>query len=582
MIIRRHLLRNLSIRSRLLFLYILGPVAVFVVLSLLSYLTISSIYTNRIETSIIDDLRASVKSIDDSIDNLIWVSQQLASDSSSQDLGQLYDYSLDSYYTSSLVARIKEEISILSFSSPKISTINYISLTDSGTIFSSNALSKKFDIRDLKQLVKRNKFTFFGPHRSNSKFNSHEVISVIRPLEGSNTENIAVYVEVDLELDKSGNADGPDNNNGAAFVLYGEDGSLLYNQLSDGTLSGIGPESLGTDNSGTYGEYIWHRTKSNYGYTLMNFIPKAVYNREINNWFSRVLLIFLAFLFISAVTIFLVQRAIFSPLRRFNREIKAIQRGELSKACEKAGIPEFDVLLGELSTMKQNVAELIETRERNEKLNSRREIEKLLYQINPHFLMNTLNTLHWISVKNNQKDIDNVVVALNKLLYYNLKRDNTTTTVKDEIEACKQYAALQQTRYDFRFDIHVDRPTEILDIKIPRFILQPLVENSIHHGLREYGRIEVDFELQDDLKITVKDDGCGIPEKAFQAIAGSIASNNGSEMGIGLNYVNRMIESFYEGKARLVVSSTVNVGTQVTLTIPVKRDGEVSDKGIDR
>lgn len=424
-IIKRHFVKNLSIKSRLLFLYIFGPVTVFIGISLLSYLTISSIYTNRIEANIMSNLNASISLIDDSIDNLTWVSQQMASDSASKDLDQFYDRSFDRYYLSSLVGRIKEEINILSFSNPKIATINYINMADSSTIFSNNALSKKFKVKNLNQLVNRNKFTFFGPHKSNSKFNDCDVISAIRPLEGSNTENIAAYVEVAFDLSTFMQADDLSDNR-SGFILYSEDGRILYNQFDKGILSDDELRNLGNDNSGTYGTYIWNRQKSNFGYTLMSFIPKNVYNKEINHWFSLILLIFCGFLFFGAFSILLVQRAVFSPLRRFNKEIKSIQRGELTQVCDRIGIPEFDVVLDELSTMKKNVVELIETKEQNEKLNSQREIEKLLYQINPHFLMNTLNTVHWIALKNNQRDIDSVVVALNKLLYYNLKRDNKT------------------------------------------------------------------------------------------------------------------------------------------------------------
>ena len=115
----------------------------------------------------------------------------------------------------------------------------------------------------------------------------------------------------------------------------------------------------------------------------------------------------------------------------------------------------------------------------------RLEIEKLLYQINPHFLMNTLNTIHWMAVMNGQQDIDKAVQALNRLLFYNLDKDGYHTDIERELSAMGEYMLLQKVRlYDFTYTIRREPETAEFCYPIPKFILQPVIENSIVHGYR--------------------------------------------------------------------------------------------------
>lgn len=565
---------NLSMKIRLMILYIVGPIILFVGISILSYFTIRSIYTNRIETSIMSDLSQSITSIDDSIDTLTWVSQQLASASASQDLDRYMDNNPDPYLQSELVSRIMREISTLSFSNPKLVTINYITYEDSASLdFSSAPLKSNFLVADLQQIARKNQFTFYGPHLTYSRLSDKTVISVIRRLNGSNTEQIAAYVEIAFDLATDENAY---DRSADSYVIYNAAGQVLFSKLESDELASSDFTLLNKGSSGVFKSYKWHSQKSDYGYTLVHFVPERIYNKEIRRWLSVIALICFSFCCFTILFVLVVKTAVFSPMRRFNNEIKEIQQGNLTPACEKIGIPEFDVLLAELSTMKIKVQALINEAELHEKLNSKREIEALIYQINPHFLMNTLNTVHWLALQNQQREIDHVVMSLNKLLYYNLKRDNRTSTVRDEIEASKQYVALQQVLYDFTFHVHMENEEDVLSIPMPRFILQPLIENAICHGIKEAGSIELEILRRDErLIISVRDDGCGMPEKVFRTLNENLIYNNRSEMGIGLSYVNRMIKSRYGERANLTISSTMDVGTTVILVVPIQEEGDV-------
>lgn len=234
-------------------------------------------------------------------------------------------------------------------------------------------------------------------------------------------------------------------------------------------------------------------------------------------------------------------------------------------------IPEFDFLLGEFSNMQHQIGDLFKEVQQKEKIRADLEVEKLLYQINPHFLMNTLDTVHWLAVMNGQGEIDKLVQSLNKLLYYNLGKLGQVSTMEEEIDALRQYLILQQIRYDFEFDVRITADEQVLQIPVPRFILQPLVENSLYHGLSDEGFIQIEVTCTSTLNIMIQDNGAGMTEETIH----NLLNNREAEqqkvgMGIGLNYVHRMLKAQYGDQAQLVIESELGTGTSILLVLPIK------------
>ena len=114
---------------------------------------------------------------------------------------------------------------------------------------------------------------------------------------------------------------------------------------------------------------------------------------------------------------------------------------------EESDIAEFDSLMREVEQMKCQIENLISNMVEKEKSIQKTEYEKLIYQINPHFLLNTLNSVQWMAQMSCQRDISEFVQRLKKLLSYNLGREGSQTTLRMELEIVKEYIALQQMRY---------------------------------------------------------------------------------------------------------------------------------------
>ncbi|MCZ4151395.1 sensor histidine kinase, partial [Escherichia coli] len=137
-----------------------------------------------------------------------------------------------------------------------------------------------------------------------------------------------------------------------------------------------------------------------------------------------------------------------------------------------------------------------------------------------------------------------LVQSLNKLLYYNLGKLGQVSTMEEEIDALRQYLILQQIRYDFEFDVRITADEQVLQIPVPRFILQPLVENSLYHGLSDEGFIQIEVTRTATLNIMIQDNGAGMTEEAIHKLLNNrVAEQQKVGMGIGLNYVHRMLQA---------------------------------------
>ena len=169
------------------------------------------------------------------------------------------------------------------------------------------------------------------------------------------------------------------------------------------------------------------------------------------------------------------------------------------------------------------------------------------------------------------EEIDRFVTRLNVLLCYNLGKTGEKATLRTETETLFAYLELPQMRYDFTVVPSIVEG-EYLDLPVAKFILQPIAENAICHGLDEGGTLEIDIlpdELLQMITITIHDNGRGMNQKTINMILQD-DTENARQMGrgIGLCYVRYMLESFYGNAARMVIESDVQKGTTVILYLP--------------
>lgn len=213
-------------------------------------------------------------------------------------------------------------------------------------------------------------------------------------------------------------------------------------------------------------------------------------------------------------------------------------------------------------------------------------LDKLQAQINPHFLYNTLTSIKYIALENEQKQISDLITALVKLLRSTINREGIFVTLAEEVENVKNYMCIQNAVYKGNVDFRVEIQEELLSGMVPNFILQPLVENCIFHGIHpeeKGGQICIAARRTEaGLSIIVQDNGDGFPEDCLVDMMG--AENNKEMMtNFGLKGVQQKIQLTCGEGYGLLVSSTKNLGSTVEIRLPdsLREGGENNAEGND-
>lgn len=201
------------------------------------------------------------------------------------------------------------------------------------------------------------------------------------------------------------------------------------------------------------------------------------------------------------------------------------------------------------------------------------ELKALQSQVNPHFLFNTLTTIAGLAMFEGAEETTQLLQALSRLLRYSLRRIGNSVSMSEELSNIKDYLSIQRVRFGERIGITLEIDDDAMNAQIPVLTLQPLVENSIIHGLesREEGHLTVRVrKCGDNISIEISDDGTGIPEERMREIKESRVehSGRGHTTGIGLNNVHKRLQHFFGLTCNFEINSREGEGTSVTLTVP--------------
>lgn len=198
------------------------------------------------------------------------------------------------------------------------------------------------------------------------------------------------------------------------------------------------------------------------------------------------------------------------------------------------------------------------------------EIEILKMQLNPHFLYNTLDTISWLGIVGGNEDVSEISVSLARLLRANIKND-AMITVEEEMASIQDYLRIQQYRFGDKIEIHYDIAPEAGECYMPNFLLQPLVENSIIHGLENLagsGDLFLSIRMSDKwLHFCVEDNGIGMAEEEVKRLLMQCEDMK-SKRSIGLKNVYRRLYLLYGDGCAFHIESAQERGTKVSFKIP--------------
>lgn len=321
------------------------------------------------------------------------------------------------------------------------------------------------------------------------------------------------------------------------------------------------------------------------GWTLISRTPESSLVRGSSELQNMSYLIFGAALLVLFYLCFSIYRHIIRPIyfqTRFietftedtNQRIQVIEHNEIGKMAQA-----LNQMLDDMEVLNQ---EIVRTQCRNLELDyQKKQMEMLAYknQMNPHFLYNTFDCIRGMALYHQETEIAQLIQSLSMLFRYSIKGDELVPIreVKSQLE---RYRTIIEYRFMGKYDIHLSVPAEAEERKIPKMLLQPLVENSILHGLEESRsgkEVWVTVTPQEgSCRIGVKDNGVGMQAEVLQRLRAQMerydadGASLGEAYGIGILNVYRRLRLFYGMSASFTIDSEPGKGTAITLIIPDK------------
>jgi len=231
----------------------------------------------------------------------------------------------------------------------------------------------------------------------------------------------------------------------------------------------------------------------------------------------------------------------------------------------------------ELHEKEIQIMEIKASRAHMERTLKELELKTLQSQVNPHFLFNALNTIARCAMFENADSTEDITYNLAQLLRYSLRKIDTYATLKDELDHVKNYLSIQKKRFGERIKFRINVRPEVLSFKLPAMTLQPLVENSIIHGLepkRKGGMIVINGKIRSKkLLIEVIDSGMGISEARIKEILKYNPKETGQVQStcIGLANVRKRLVHFFNNQAEMRVESEENYWTKISMILPFEK-----------
>ncbi|KAA8748226.1 sensor histidine kinase [Paenibacillus sp. UASWS1643] len=278
-------------------------------------------------------------------------------------------------------------------------------------------------------------------------------------------------------------------------------------------------------------------------------------------------------------------RSIAQPIFRLMSYMRRAETGNLRPGRWSDRADEIGMLGNSYNRMLVQIRQLISLNELRERQKRDAEIRSLQEHIKPHFLYNTLDTIHWMARKEGAEDVSGMVGALSRLFRIGLSKGQDYIPLHSEIEHMTSYMQIQQTRYRDRLQYTLNIPEELRDLFVLKLLLQPLIENAIYHGIkgrRGPGHIRVEARLEHNrLLLTVQDNGAGMSNERLaemqQLLEAPLASLEASSPGMtgksyGMLNVQARLRLSFGDEYGIVLESQEGEGTNVTIIHPLMRE----------
>ncbi|MGO4698072.1 sensor histidine kinase [Paenibacillus sp. 2TAB26] len=304
------------------------------------------------------------------------------------------------------------------------------------------------------------------------------------------------------------------------------------------------------------------------GWLLVGTVPTLEITGALDKLHTRILITSACFALLAVLVGLLIAKKVTNPIKQLTLEMRRVQQGDLSVRTALTSTDEIGLMSRHFNKMLDEIEQLMlrVEQEQNEKLEA--EVRAVTYRIHPHFLYNTLSTLRWLIRAGEMERAEQGLAALTRLLQANMGKNGQMITLAEELEIIQKYIVILEMRYEQKYALAIEVQPGADQVKIPRMLLQPLVENAIFHGfvpLNRGGDITIKVtEQQGELRIVIHDDGSGISEEKLKQLN---AKEGMTKAGIGMKHVYDSLRLYYGAGSGISVTSDIGLGTHIHIVI---------------
>ena len=299
--------------------------------------------------------------------------------------------------------------------------------------------------------------------------------------------------------------------------------------------------------------------------------PNIAGSKRLHLIYTIIILVVVLIAIAMCMLLLSTSQIITGRIERLMKNMQDVEKGELEVHVEGKYDDEIGTLIDSFKKMVERIRHLIEEVYLGKLYQKEYELRALQQQINPHFLYNTLSMINFKALEVGEKDISKITLALSSFYRTSLNKGKNTCSIKDEINNMESYMEIQLMLHDYNFDFEYDIDDSILECETLNLILQPIVENSIKHGIDlieddRRGIIKVYATKEDDqIYIMVEDNGVGMDQETIEIM---LSQNS---KGYGMRNVNERIKLYYGEQYGVYIESVINEGTVITVKIPERK-----------
>lgn len=411
------------------------------------------------------------------------------------------------------------------------------------------------------------------------------VVTLSRGIKNQQTGNVEGLFAIDLNYGVISNlCESIKLGNKGYVYIVEENGEMIYHPQQQLILSGVKKELLEEvankkatiyceDERGEKKIYTSFYSEKT-GWTIVGVLYESELENNENTMKRVYGLMAILLIMLGCGTAFIFSERITNPIKQLEQGMKEVQKGIFKPVYIKTTEDNEIASLNRcFNKMTEQVDELMKKNMQEQAEKRKSELMALQSQINPHFLYNTLDSIIWMI---ETEDYDQAILMTSVLArFFRLAIGNASdiVTISQELEYTRNYLLIQQMRYRDKVTFSINVNEDILQYKIVKLVLQPLVENALYHGLKYKegcGNIQITgYRAGESIILKVMDDGIGMDEDELAHVFERKQKKNGKHNGVGLGNIQNRLKLYYGDPYGITIDSEKGYGTTITIVVPI-------------